>query len=121
MTPAELKDLARAWLTAFNDRELDRLLGLYADDAVHTSPKLRARDPDTRGEIRGKTALAAWWQDAMDRLPDLRYEELALTASDDRVFMEYIRHNPGDEPLAVAEVLVVSAAGKIVCSRVFHG
>lgn len=113
--------LARAWLDAFNARDLERLLALYEADAVHTSPKLRAREPATKGEIRGKDALRAWWRDAMDRLPGLRYEAQHLTAMGDRVFMEYVRTNPGDEPLLVAEVLVATAAGTIRASHVYHG
>jgi 8-oxo-dGTP pyrophosphatase MutT (NUDIX family) len=112
--------LARRWLAAFNARDLDALLALYHDDAVHVSPKLRDRHPETRGEIRGKPALHRWWRDAMDRLPGLRYQERHLTASADRVFMEYLRTVPGEPDLIVAEVLVLRD-GRIAGSSVFHG
>lgn len=112
--------LAREWLRRFNARDLDGLLALYDDEAVHTSPKLRDRLPETRGELRGKEALWGWWKDSMDRLPGLHYAEQHLTAGGDRVFMEYLRTNPGDPPLLVAECLVVRA-GRIVASHVFHG
>ena len=115
-----LISLAREWLDAFNAKDLERLLSLYNDDAVHTSPKLRDRIPETKGEVRGKTALRSWWADAMQRLPGLRYEEQHLTASHDRVFMEYLRTVPNEPDLLVAEVLVCRA-GKIVSSHVFHG
>ena len=118
---AHLVALAREWLTAFNARDLDALLALYEDDAVHTSPKLRAKDPSTKGEIRGVAALRKWWADSMKRMPELHYEERFLTAMEDRVIMEYTRLNPGDPPLAVAEVLVVAESGKISASHVFHG
>ena len=112
--------LARAWLDAFNGRDLERLLALYADDAVHTSPKLRARAPETDGQVRGKAALRAWWEGAMERLPGLRYEPLHLTATGDRVVMEYLRTVPGEAPYVVAETLVVRDA-RIVASHVYHG
>jgi ADP-ribose pyrophosphatase YjhB (NUDIX family) len=115
-----LIDLARVWLDAFNRRDLDKLLSLYADDAVHTSPKLRVRDPSTNGEIRGKAALRAWWADSMTRLPGLFYEERHLTADGERVWMEYLRKNPGEESYMVAEVLVVEG-GLIKRSHVYHG
>jgi len=121
LSPENLVALARAWLAAFNGRDLEALLALYADDAVHTSPKLRARDPATNGEIRGVSALRAWWADAMQRLPGLRYEEQHLTAMGDRVFMEYLRRTPGEAPYVVAEVLVVGEGGKIRASHVYHG
>jgi ketosteroid isomerase-like protein len=112
--------LARAWLDAFNGRDLERLLALYADDAVHTSPKLRVQRPETHGEIRGKAALRAWWADAMTRLPELHYAGKHLSAGEDRVVMEYERQNPGEVSYMVAETLVVSA-GLIVSSHVYHG
>jgi ketosteroid isomerase-like protein len=120
-SPQQLVALARTWLAAFNGRDLEALLALYADDAVHTSPKLRAKDPSTNGEIRGVSALRAWWSDAMERLPGLRYDEQHLTAMGDRVFMEYLRSCPGDTPYVVAEVLVVGTDGKISASHVYHG
>jgi 8-oxo-dGTP diphosphatase len=115
-----LQALARRWLEAFNTRDLEGLLALYAADAVHTSPKLRDRHPETNGEVRGVAALRTWWRDAMDRLPGLRYEPLHLTASGGRVVMEYLRTVPGEADLVVAETLVVRD-GRIVASHVFHG
>jgi ketosteroid isomerase-like protein len=112
--------IAREWLRAFNARDLDALLALYSEDAVHTSPKLRARKPETLGQVRGKPALRAWWQDSFDRLPGLRYEAQTITADAARVWMEYVRKAPGEADLLVAEVLDVES-GNIVASRVFHG
>jgi 8-oxo-dGTP diphosphatase len=115
-----LASIARAWLLHFNARDLDALLSLYADDAVHVSPKLRDKRPETQGEIRGKAALRDWWQDAFSRLPGLHYAEKHVTASGERVFLEYVRSVPGESDLVVAELFVVRA-GRIVESRVFHG
>jgi ketosteroid isomerase-like protein len=112
--------IAREWLRAFNARELDALLALYAEDAVHTSPKLRVKKPETLGQVRGKPALRAWWQDSFDRLPGLRYEALTITGDRERVWMEYLRKAPGEPDMTVAEVLDVKA-GKISASRVYHG
>lgn len=116
----ELLGIAERWLDAFNGRDLERLLALYAEDAVHTSPKLRAREPETLGQIRGRAALRAWWEGSLARLPGLRYEPRHLTALGERVFMEYERVNPGEPTYRVAEVLVVRG-GLIRESHVFHG
>ena len=112
--------IAESWLDCFARRDLDGLLGLYASDAIHTSPKIRVRHPETGGVLRGTAAMRDWWQDAFDRLPSMRYVKTALTADDDRVVMEYVRHVDGDADMPVAEVLEVRG-GKIIASRVFHG
>ena len=116
----ELRAIAERWLACFERRDLDSLLALYADDATHTSPKIRVRHPETGGVLRGKAAMRAWWADAFARLPTMRYVPTAITADDRRVYMEYVRHVDGEPDLPVAEVLDVSG-GKIVASRVFHG
>jgi hypothetical protein len=115
-----LTALARTWLARFNARDLDGLLALYADDAVHTSPKLRERQPETLGQVRGKTALRTWWADSFARLPGLSYEERAITAGEERVWLEYLRKCPGQADLLVAELFVVRG-GRILQSAVFHG
>lgn len=116
----DLRTIAMRWLDCFERRDLDGLLALYADDATHTSPKIRVRHPETGRLLRGKAAMRAWWQDSFDRLPSMRYVPTALTADSRRVFMEYVRKVEGDPDLPVAEVLECEG-GKIVASRVFHG
>jgi ketosteroid isomerase-like protein len=118
MHPNEI--IAHAWFKAFNTHDLEALLRLYHDDAEHFSPKLKIRQPETNGWIRGKAALRTWWKDAFDRLPTLRYEIISLTANDERVFMEYTRHVTGEEDQRVGEVLEIQQ-GLITASRVYHG
>jgi len=112
--------IAKKWLSAFNTHDLESLLALYDDKARHYSPKLKARKPETQGMIHGKKALHDWWRDAFERLPGLAYREEALTADEERVFMEYTRIVPGEEEISVAEVLEISN-GLIISSRVYHG
>lgn len=112
--------IAKKWFEAFNEHALEPLLVLYADDAEHYSPKLKLRQPETNGLVKGKDALRNWWHDAFNRLPGLRYKPTTLTADEDRVFMEYVRQVPGEDDMPVAEVLEVKN-GLIVASRVYHG
>lgn len=113
-------EIANNWFKAFNEHNLENLLALYDDNAAHYSPKLKIRQPETNGLVKGKAALRAWWQDAFDRLPTLRYEPTSLTANDARVFMEYIRHVHDEPDMLVAEVLEITQ-GLIIASRVYHG
>jgi hypothetical protein len=119
ITLSELLTIANKWFDAFNDHNLEQLLSLYDENAQHYSPKLKARQPETKGFIKGKQALHAWWQDALSRLPTLNYELIRLTPYENRVFMEYVRHVQGEEDLYVGEMLEVEN-GKIIASSVFH-
>ncbi len=119
MDSKELVAVATKWFDAFNQNNLEMLLMLYDDHAVHYSPKLKVRLPETKGLISGKNALRSWWKDAFDRLPSLHYEVKRLTPYADRIFMEYIRHVEGEEDLMVGEMLEIRN-GKIIKSTVFH-
>ena len=114
-----LDQIAMKWFDAFNRHDLDQLLALYHENAEHYSPKLKVRQPQTNGLIKGKTALRNWWRDSFDRLPSLQYIVLQLTSSQNRVFMEYIRKVDGEEDLRVGEILDVKD-GLIISSRVYH-
>ncbi len=120
MNSEDLKNIAMLWFKAFNAHQLEDLLGLYDDDAQHFSPKLKIREPETKGLISGKEALRNWWKDCFERLPTLQYEVQKLTADSEQVFMEYTRKVAGEDDMSIAEVLQIKN-GKIVFSRVYHG
>ncbi|MEO7990564.1 MAG: nuclear transport factor 2 family protein [Chryseolinea sp.] len=119
MSSIELNEIALKWFAAFNDQNIENLLLLYDDQAEHFSPKLKVRHPETKGLIKEKTALGAWWQDAFERLPTLQYEVIRLTPYENRIFMEYIRHVEGEDDLYVGEMLELEN-GLIIKSSVFH-
>lgn len=107
-------------VAAFNEHDLEALLGLYHEEARHYSPKLKLRQPESEGWISGKPALRTWWQDAFDRLPGLLYTPSSYTADEQGVFMEYRRQVPGEADMYVAEKLDIRG-GLIIGSRVYHG
>jgi predicted SnoaL-like aldol condensation-catalyzing enzyme len=115
-----LQSIAFRWFENFNNKELDKLLSLYDDEAQHFTPKLKIHQPETKGLVVGKDAIKVWFNDAFERLPSLHYKVTSLTANSDRVFMEYIRQVENEDDMLVAEVLEIKN-GKIVFSRVYHG
>lgn len=114
------KQIAHDWIDAFNSRDLEKLLALYDDAAVHFSPKLKALEPDTEGWVAGKTAMRAWWSGAFKRLQTLQYNVQHLIVDDHTVVIEYMRKAHGEADMMVAEVFEI-VDGKIVRSRVYHG
>ena len=120
MNAQQNKNIAIKWFEAFNEHDLEKLLYLYSDTAEHFSPKLKIRQPETNGLIKGKSALRSWWKDSFDRLPTLKYEVKNLIADEKQVFIEYNRFVEGEEVLSVGEVLEISN-GRIIASRVYHG
>ncbi len=120
MPGEEIRSIAEKWFKAFNEHNLENLLALYSDKAQHYSPKLKLRQPETKGLIIGKEALRAWWKDSFERLPSLQYTPKRFIADGHSIFMEYSRHVAGEPDMIVGEVLEIKD-GLIVSSRVFHG
>ena len=114
------KTIANKWIAAFNDHDLEALLLLYDENAVHFSPKLKLRQPETGGWVKGNAGLRKWWADAFDRLPSLHYELKNLLVDDTQVLMEYQRTVESEPSMMVAEILEVND-GCITKSRVYHG
>ncbi len=121
MNPSETNEkIALAWIEAFNEHNLEKLLQLYDEQAVHFSPKLKIRKPETNGLIKGKPSLRDWWQDAFNRLPTLQYQLQNLLTDKEQVLMEYQRNVSGEPVMMVAEILEIENE-LIVKSRVYHG
>lgn len=111
------KQITHDWIRAFNEQNLQNLLALYHNDAEHFSPKLKIRQPESHGFIKGKPAMKAWWADAFERLPSLQYVLVNLIVDDKQVFMEYLRKVDAEAEMMVGEVLEIEE-GLIVKSRV---
>ena len=71
---ADLATLGRDWIAAWNSRDLERILALYADECEMTSDKIQALGFDSRGTLRGKAKLREYWGKALQLVPNLRFD-----------------------------------------------
>jgi len=62
---------ARAWVDAWNRRDLEAVLAHYAEDASFLSPRAKAATGNAL--VQGKPALRAYWSMAPVRFPDLHF------------------------------------------------
>ncbi len=110
-------EIIKAWIDAFNSKNIEALLALYEDGAIHSSPRAAKISPETGGILTG-AVLKKWWTDAFERLPDLRYElRSEIGIGDHGIEIEYMRYATGEEPSLVREFFVMKG-GKIICSEV---
>ena len=63
-------------------------MALYAEDATHTSPKIRTLHPETGGKLVGHAALTRWWTDAIQRLPRLRNDDITSGFNEGRATLD---------------------------------
>src|ERR1044072_1429792 len=68
---------ARDWIDAWNSHDITRVLSHYSDDFEMSSPLIVHIVGEPSGMLKGKSAVGAYWQKAMQLVPDLRFELLA--------------------------------------------
>src|SRR4051812_24905857 len=104
----ELADLGRQWIAAWNSRDLERVLALYAEDAEMTSDKVQVLGLDSSGTLRGKDKLRIYWGKALTLLPNLQFSLIDLFVSPDSVVVFYAN----ERGTKICEYLRLDAAGK---------
>ncbi|MGY3446140.1 MULTISPECIES: nuclear transport factor 2 family protein [unclassified Bradyrhizobium] len=107
--PSRLTALGHAWIAAWNARDLERVLALYAEDTEMTSDRIPAFGFGSSGTVRGKAQLRAYWSAALAKLPELHFELIDLYVSPDSVVVFY-RNERGNR---ICEYLRLDAEGKI--------
>jgi ketosteroid isomerase-like protein len=106
----QLSALGHEWIEAWNARDLERVLALYAEDFEMTSHHIHTMGFDPSGTLRGKARVRAYWAAALAGLLDLHFELIDLFLSPDSVVVLY-RNERGRN---ICEYLRLDAKGKIV-------
>ena len=71
-------EFARHYYAAWNARDLDAILALYAEDIEFSSPYIAALGFSADGVIHGKVMLRAYVERALERAPKLTFTPEAL-------------------------------------------
>ena len=99
---------ARTWIEAWNSRDLEKILALYAEDVESVSPIAARLLGEASGAVRGKAALRAYFEKGFEHNPNLQFQLERVYAGNGSVLVCY----RGLGSLA-AEMLELDAAGKI--------
>lgn len=110
---AKADAFARAWVAAWNDRDIDRILSHYADNVVFHSPRIALVLGGGAASVRGKAALRDYWTKALERSSTLYFELDTVLTSSDAITLLYTNHR---EEL-VAETFLFDGEGE-VCESV---
>ena len=110
--------LAERWLAAWNAHDVDRIMALYADEARHTSKRVRHLGGADE-TLLGRDAIADYFRRGLQHYPTLRFEPISVSSGPRTIVIEYRRFGVDAEEPTV-ELLEVNADGLIVHSRVYH-
>jgi hypothetical protein len=117
LNAAFAEDFARAWVQAWNDRDLDAILSHYADSIVFHSPRIDLVLRNGAAHIEGKAGLRAYWTEALARSPALYFEIDEVLTGSNAMTVLYTNHR--DEK--VAETFVFDDSGAVTLSIAAYG
>jgi len=112
----QLAALGREWIAAWNSRDLERVLTLYAEDSEMTSDKIGALGFNSSGTLEGKAKIRMYWAKALTLLPDLHFNLIDTYVSPDSIVVFY----QNERGAKICEYLRLDAAGKIVQGSANH-
>ena len=107
---------AEDWYKALNAHDLERILAHYDDAIRFYSPFAAALVPGSEGLIEGKEALRKYFETALAKYPDLRFEPWDRFDGAGSAVLRY-RSVAGK---TAAEVFVLGPDGKIVEVRAHY-
>jgi len=99
----DARTIAEQWVAHWNARDVEGVLAKFADDVVFRSHK--AHEIVGNGEVRGKAALRAYWNAALARATELRFE------------LDHAAFDPAREELFIVYVAAINGKRSRACER----
>jgi hypothetical protein len=123
-TDADCIRIYEQWHEFTKAREAEKLIDLYADDAVLETPLVTAiLDDKMEGVLRGRAEIKHFFDEGLRRRPDelLRWYRTGLFFTNGKVLTwEYPRQTPGGDQIDLVEIMDVEK-GKIKHHRIYWG
>ncbi len=102
---------ARTWIEGANARDFARVLALYSEDVVVTSPYVRTVTGESSGQLVGKNKLREYWTASLSKRAELKFELLDVFLGTGSVIIHYVNRG-----LRCAESFYFDEHEKVVCS-----
>jgi SnoaL-like domain len=117
MNQTSAEQFAHDWIASWNAHDLARVLSHYADDFEMSSPYIAQIAGESTGTLKGKTAIANYWQQALARMPNLHFELISVLTGVESVTLYY--KSAGNR--LAAEVFFFAANGKVAKAFAHYG
>ncbi|MGX5818731.1 nuclear transport factor 2 family protein [Chitinophaga lutea] len=89
ITREQALQFAREWVAAWNAHDLDKVLEHYTEDFEMSSPVMLQMGLSPTGTLKGKADIRAYWEKALVKYPDLRFNLIETLHCIDTVILYY--------------------------------
>lgn len=103
---------AAEWISAWNSRDLDRILSHYAEDFEMHSPMIAQVAGEPSGRLQGKEKVRFCWEKALELAPGLKFDLITVLLGVESITLYY--YSKGARGRVAAEVLHFGHDGKVV-------
>lgn len=83
------QEFARDWIDSWNSHDLERILSHYSDDFQLTSPFIALFGGEASGVLKRKEKVAQYWKNALEKMPDLKFELIDVLYSVNSLVIYY--------------------------------
>jgi|SRR6478736_1952033 len=120
MNREDVMRYANDWAAAWNARDVERVLSAFREDVTFVSPTALA--VVGTATVRGKSALRAYWNQALSHIGSLRFalQRVVWDAATRELAIIYWSDVDGRRK-SVSENLVFDENGGVMSAEVFHG
>lgn len=80
---------AEKWIESWNSHNLEDILSHYSEDIEITTPMIKLAGGIDSGTLKGKVAVADYWEKALTKIPDLKFELIDVTESVNSIAVYY--------------------------------
>lgn len=120
LTEASAQVFARAWIDAWNRRDVEAVLSHYADDATFVSP--RAERITGNAVVEGKAALRAYWNAALAQHQKLVFTlDRAIWSPRAETLSVFYRGAVNDQPATSSSEVMRFRGPAIARGEAFYG
>jgi len=85
----DIKKFAQEWIESWNSHDLDRILSHYSDDFEITTPMIKVALNIESGSLKGKASVRRYWEAALKKIPDLKFELIDAAKGIDSIAVYY--------------------------------
>lgn len=85
----DIQAFTEEWIEAWNSHDMDRILDHYADDFEIITPMIRMSTSIEADALKGKKDIRAYWEAALKKIPDLRFELVDVAVSVQSIALYY--------------------------------
>jgi hypothetical protein len=120
MTNSEAEKFAQEWIQCFNRREIQKVLGHFADACTFTSP--RAPAFAGKATLDSRDELSAYWTAAVESTRSLHFtlDRVVNDPSSDTLVILYIAQIDNQRNRA-AEIYRFDQSGRIIHGEAMYG